>query len=125
MKYEWSIVTLPYGETWRKKRKLMHTHIHQGVADQFHPTQTASARRFVQDILAGKHDKEALPRAVRLNFAQMTTKAVYGIDVESYESEYIALPQKVVAEFSEVFTPGRFLVDFVPICTVSLMQETK
>lgn len=118
MKFEWSFVVLPYGELWRRKRKLMHTHVHQGVSDQFHPIQTACARRFVRDILAEKSDKEALPQAVRLNFAQMIIKVVYGIDVENYQSEYIALPEKVIADFSQVCTPGRFLVDFIPIRTV-------
>jgi cytochrome P450 len=116
MKFEWSFVVLPYGEAWRRKRKLMHTHVHQGASDQFHPIQTASARRFVRDVLAGPHTPDALPRAVRLNFAQMITKAVYGIDIESYESEYIALPEKVLVDFGEVCTPGRFLVDFIPVC---------
>jgi cytochrome P450 len=121
MKYQWSFVTLPYGEEWRRKRKLMHTHVHQGVAHRYYPFQISSARRLVRDLLAGDTNEEALPRAIRLNFAQMVTKAVYGIDVDSYESEFVALAEKVNADFSEVGTPGRFLVDVIPIRTPSSM----
>jgi hypothetical protein len=115
MKLEWSFVVLPYGELWRRKRKLMHSHVQQSVAHRYHPVQMNSARRLVHDLLAGGTDNGALPRAIRLNFAQMVIKTVYGIDVDSYESEYVALPEQVNADFSEVAIPGRFLVDVLPI----------
>jgi hypothetical protein len=116
MGFDWSFVVLNYGDLWRRKRKLMHSYVNQGAAIRYHPTQVAMARRFALDILASTNDQEALPRAVRLNFAQMIIKIVYGIDVASYESEYISLPEKVIQNGSETFTPGRFLVDFFPIC---------
>jgi hypothetical protein len=120
MKLQWALTLLPYGELWRRKRKLMHTHVHQGVVDRFQPIQVTYARRFARDILAGSTDSEALPRAVRLNFAQTIIKMVYGLDVNSYESEYVALPEKVMEKFSEAFIPGRFLVDLIPICMFAL-----
>lgn len=120
MKLDWSFVMMSYGEPWRSRRKLMHTHVHQGVSDRYHKIQVSSARRFARDILNAELNQEALPRAIRLNFAQMTTKTVYGIDVDRYDSKYVALPEKVNADFSEVCTPGRFLVDFIPICASPL-----
>jgi cytochrome P450 len=122
MKLDWSFTVLPYGELWRRKRKLMHAHVHQGVIERFYPIQVASARQFVKDLLAGDTEKEALPRAVRLNFAQMITKAVYGIHVDSYESDYLALPEKVMEDFTEVTVPGRFLIDLIPICKLPVYR---
>jgi hypothetical protein len=117
MKLQWAFVA-PYGELWRRKRKMIHGHVHQGVVDRFHPIQATSARRFVRNILTGSTDNEALPRAVRLSFAQMITKAVYGINVDSYESDYIVLPEKVMHDFSQAGVPGRFLIDTIPICVL-------
>jgi hypothetical protein len=122
MKLEWAFSLLPYGELWRRKRKLLHTHVHQGVVDRYHPVQVASARRFVKDILAGSTSDEALHQAIRLNFAQTIIKMAYGLDVDSYDSPYVALPEEVMQNFNEAFVPGRFLVDVVPICALPLRE---
>jgi hypothetical protein len=105
---------LPYGDLWRRKRKLMHAHVHPGFVDRYLPIQTASARRLARDVLAATSEEKALPQAIRLNFAQMIMKVVYGLEIESYESEYISLPERVLEILSEVTTPGRFFVDFLP-----------
>jgi hypothetical protein len=105
----------PYGEVWRRKRKLLNAHVAKGVAGRYHPIQVSSARRLARDILATTPEPEALQKAVKLNFAQMVVKAGYGLDVEGYESEYISLPEQYLDVLSEVSTPGRFFVDFLPI----------
>jgi cytochrome P450 len=107
---------LPYGDAWRRKRKMLHAHVHQGVIARYRPIQVASARRLARDILKVDADKEALPRAIRLNFGQTIMEAVYGIEVNDPESEFISLPEKVLDAFSVAFTPGRFLVDYFPFC---------
>jgi hypothetical protein len=115
MGLKWLMSMQPYGDRWRRGRKLMHAHVHQGVANQYHGVQVDSARRFVQEILATKTDKEALSLAVRSNFGRSIIKMVYGIDVKTSESEYISLPEKILENVSEGATPGRFLVDFIPL----------
>jgi hypothetical protein len=112
----WAFSRAPYGETWRRKRKLMHGHIHQGVVDRYHPIQVASARRLARSILVTHNDPESLPQLVRLTFGQTVIKAMYGIDVDGYNNKYISLPEKVLALISEAGAPGRFLVDFIPPC---------
>jgi hypothetical protein len=116
MMLQWNFGLLPYGELWRRKRKLMHAHFHPGVADRYHSVQLASVRRFAQNILVTKNEKEDLLPVVRLSFAQMFFKAVYGIDVDSYKSEYISLPEQLAKNVDKAITPGRFIVDVLPIC---------
>jgi cytochrome P450 len=116
MDVKWPIAMIPYGERWRHARKLFHAHVHQGVADRYHPAQLDAARRFIRDILATRRDKEALPKAVRANFGRSIIKMTYGIDVADDESEFISLPEKVNQGIIDAGTPGRFLVDFLPFC---------
>jgi cytochrome P450 len=116
MNFDWSLTVLQYGELWRRKRKLMSAHIHAGVASRYHSVQAACARRFAQDILAAGKRTEPLRPAVTLFLGQVIIKTVYGIDVESTESEYITYPEKVMEDFSIACTPGRFMVDFLPFC---------
>jgi cytochrome P450 len=111
----WSLARLPYGDKWRRGRKLLHAHVHQGVVHRYHPIQLASARRFAQDILSIKPDKEALAKAVRANFGRTIIKIVYGVDAPDMESEYISLPEKVLVHTVQGGAPGRWFVDSWPI----------
>jgi cytochrome P450 len=107
---------LPYGDAWRRSRKLLHAHVHPGVSPQYHSVQLTAAHRFVRDVLAAKQDKEVLPALVRTNFGHTIIKILYGIDVRDEESEYISLPEQVLDALNDVSQPGRYLVDLIPIC---------
>jgi hypothetical protein len=113
------LVAIPYGETWKRKRKLMHAHVHQGVVHRYYPVQLAAARRLARAILEIQTGRENLQQAVRLNFGQTVIKVVYGIDVESADSEYMTLPEKVLEYGNAVINPGAFLVDVLPFCESS------
>jgi cytochrome P450 len=114
MDFDWAFSLAPYGEVWRRKRKLMHAHMHQGVVDRYHPIQVASARRLARDILITEAKPESISRAVCLNFGQTIVKTMYGIEVEGHQSEYITLAEEVTARINEAAVPGRFLIDFIP-----------
>jgi hypothetical protein len=120
---QWNFSLLPYGDLWRRKRKLLHSHIHQGVADRYDSIQVASARRFAREILTVLPMEKALPRAIRLNIGQTIIKIVYGFDAESYEDDYIALPEKVFQDTIKVLSPGQFFVDAIPIRELSVRKN--
>jgi hypothetical protein len=122
MGLKWLLSMQPYGDLWRRGRKLLHGHVHQGVAPQYHPVQIESARRFIREILLTKTEKEALPHAIQSNFGRSIIKMIYGIDAKGDDSEYITIPERVLANISEGGTPGRFLVDFIPMrkCLITL-----
>jgi cytochrome P450 len=119
MGMDWLLSMQPYGDTWRRGRKLLHTYVHPGVSSNYHHTQLQAARRFARGILDAKQDREVLPHLVRTNFGQTIVKMLYGIDAKDSESEYISLPEKVLQYLSDGALPGRFFVDFIPICSYS------
>lgn len=104
-----------YGERWRRGRKLLHTHFHVGAAPSLWPAQLKGARRLVVDLLASDRSPTALPHQVRLNFAQIITKIVYGIDIQGEDDEYIGITEKVLEAITVGQLPGRFLVDYIPL----------
>jgi hypothetical protein len=114
MRFDWAITSLPYGDAWRQKRKLMYAHAHAGAAPRYHPAQLAAARVFARDVLVAGPGDDALPRAIRWSLGQTIIKLAYGIDVASEESELITLPGKISNAFGLALTPGRFMVDFLP-----------
>jgi hypothetical protein len=114
--FVWLLSNLPYGDAWRRGRKLLHAHVNLSVAPKYYPTQLNAAHRFVRDILSAKQDKEVLPALVRANFGYTIIKIVYGIDARGEDDEYLTLPEKVLQTINAVAQPGRFLVDLLPIC---------
>jgi cytochrome P450 len=107
---------VPYGEVWRRGRKLLHAHFQPSVSPKYHSVQLTAARRLARDVLAAKRDKEVLPALIRANIGRTIIKIVYGIDVDDEESEYISLPEQVMELFDKMTQPGRYLVDLFPIC---------
>jgi hypothetical protein len=105
-----------YGDVWRTGRKLLHTHLHQGVASKYHSTQIMSARKLAQEILSAKQDNGVVSDVVRENFGRSVIKMAYGIDTEEVVREQITLVDTVMRGFSRSFTPGHFLVDFLTFC---------
>jgi cytochrome P450 len=116
MECDWALVMTPYGDHWRRGRKLMHTYMHAGVALKFHPVQIVAARRLVLDLLAAPQQSNVLPKVVRLNVGQTIIKIVYGIDVKDAESKFISTPEQFNELVTESMMPGRFLVDLIPAC---------
>lgn len=116
MDFKWLLTIIPYGETWRQQRKLIHPYFHAGAVPQYGQTQIQSARRFSRDLLVSPQTPEALPLAVRTNFAETITKVVYGIDLAKDPSnEYIHLTERVLEAVAVATLPGRFLVDYLPL----------
>jgi hypothetical protein len=124
----WSMAVMPYGNYWRRNRKLFHAHTHAGAAVAYQPAQMSSARRFVCDLLdsessqpadrLGKSAKANLPRLVRTNFGLTALRMIYGIDVGDPKSvsNYINTSEGVLHAINEAGVPGRFLVDLFPWC---------
>jgi cytochrome P450 len=112
------MVLQPYGNDWRRSRKLLHPHVHTNAVPQYQPVQLASARMFVRKLLSTEPTPDALPALVRADFAETIVKTVYGIDVKTKEEreEYIDIPTIVLEKLNEAAIPGRFLVDGLNFC---------
>jgi hypothetical protein len=114
MDCKWALPIMPYGDRWRKGRKLMHTHMHAGAASMFHTIQIIAARRLIVDLLSASQQPSTLPKIVRWNVGQTIIKIVYGIDVKDTESKFVSMAEQLLKHLDESMMPGRFLVDFIP-----------
>lgn len=48
---EWNFGFLPYGETWRKTRRVFHSQMHTNAAPKFQTVQKRQARAFLKQLL--------------------------------------------------------------------------
>jgi cytochrome P450 len=110
------MVLQPYGERWRRARKLFHPHVHINAVTQYQAVHIAAARTFARNLLSTEPSPDALPALLKADFAETIVKTVYGIDVKTKEerTEYIDNPTIVLDKINEAAIPGRFLVDGLP-----------
>jgi cytochrome P450 len=127
MDLKWLLPVTPYGEYWRRSRKLMHSQTHAKAAESYRPHQMRGARRLVKDLLAAEPNrptdklsdaaKAVLPHMVRYNFAHTALDMIYGIDVrdKAMEARFVEPAETTLHYFSQGTSPGQFLVDFIPL----------
>jgi cytochrome P450 len=113
---EWITVTTPYGEAWRTARRLLHSHMHQGVVRKYQPFQIMSARKLSQEVLAINQEVGAVSHIVQSYFGRMMMKMTYGIESEKVASEQLSLADEYTETTNTILTPGRFLVDIFTFC---------
>lgn len=125
---------MPSGDYWRQGRKLLHSHVHAGASMKYRPIQLRNARRFVRDLLASEESrpvdklsdeaKAVLPRMVRASLAFNAVRIIYGIEIRDpvAQARYVGVPESVIRMCNEAGIPGRFLVDFFPICEFLLFR---
>jgi hypothetical protein len=126
MDMKWLMLVLPYGDHWRRNRKLLHTQVHAGVAPQYEVIQLRGARQLVRDLLAAEANLSSdklteaaqaeLPRIVRTNFGSTSMEMVYGIQIRGpkMKAQFLDVCEKVNHAVGDGVRLGRFLVDFLP-----------
>lgn len=114
MGFKWMLTFIPYGEHWRRSRKMLHPHFQAETMHIYRKSQLQAALRLVRDLLASPQTPATLPLVVRTNFAETITKVVYGIDLAKNPSkEYIYITERVLEALTVATLPGRFLVDYI------------
>ncbi|KAJ3516113.1 hypothetical protein NLJ89_g1321 [Agrocybe chaxingu] len=100
----------PYGEKWRKQRKLMHLAFHSTASTQFRPNLLRASRNLLNKILD-------CPDNIVANLRHMAGETImsitYGIDVLPKNDFYIETAERGARTLDTV-VPGAFLVDSLP-----------
>ncbi|KAF8550634.1 cytochrome P450 [Imleria badia] len=102
-----------YGDTLRKHRKFFGRHIgaNSGLAT-FYPAEEAEARRFVLNVSKNPDDLVAYCHRTT---ASLILKLSHGYNINYDGDPLVEIANRAVHSLSEVTSPGRFLVDFLPI----------
>jgi cytochrome P450 len=115
---------LPYGDTWRKVRKLMHNLTNVSVATTYQPLQEVESIRAVRDLInaPGKYETwfERYSAGLILELA-------YDKPIVTGEELYVRRILQVVRTVERVASPGAYLVDTVPalMCLPSFLAPFK
>ncbi|KAL0947947.1 hypothetical protein HGRIS_010576 [Hohenbuehelia grisea] len=112
MGFEVTLGMLPYGQRFRRQRRMLHSPLTSKACFKWQGVQTNSARRLAKAILENSHDYDRL-------FGWFSTtvivKVAYGFDIESEEDEYVKLSDTTSLLLSHSGAPGSTLIDLFPI----------
>lgn len=105
-------VLLPYGEDWRRGRKLMHALANATVAPRYEPTQLLESSRLLVDLVK---DPGGYEKWFQRYAGGVILRLAYGKVVETGEEEYIKRIMMVNHHLERIASPGSYLVDTFPV----------
>ncbi|KAI9457273.1 cytochrome P450 [Boletus coccyginus] len=106
-------VFLQYSDTLRKHRKFFHRQIGtKNGLEVFYPAEEQEARQLVRNLLKSPDNVIAHCRRMA---SSVILKVSHGYSVKGDGDPLVEMADKAMNIFSVVMTPGRFLVDALPI----------
>ncbi|KAF9447113.1 cytochrome P450 [Macrolepiota fuliginosa MF-IS2] len=112
MRWEYNMAFLPYGNWWRRHRRLFHDHFHPNIVDKYKDVQIDTARAFLRRLLKTPDD---FMHHVRHAFGSSIVKVAYGITIEEENDPFVINGEIALGGLAEAGNPGTFLVDYFPI----------
>ncbi|TFK23029.1 cytochrome P450 [Coprinopsis marcescibilis] len=109
----WIMSALPYGDHWRRSRSLFQRHFNTHKDAIHHPRQM----RFVRGYLLPKllEGSDRVDQIVRHMVGGLSLSVAYGIRIKRENDPYVHLGEAAVDGLVQAGTPGRYLVDSIPI----------
>ncbi|OAL29828.1 hypothetical protein AYO20_09021 [Fonsecaea nubica] len=103
---------LPYGELWRRGRKVMHNMTMHASATSYQPVQIYESERLLCDLLRTPEKYEQLFERYA---AAVVMRLCYGKTVDTGDEVYVRDILKIVHTVERVASPGAYLVDTFPV----------
>ncbi|KAJ7688010.1 cytochrome P450 [Mycena rosella] len=103
---------MKYGNRWRMHRRLFHSVFNNEAVQLFRPTELTATHGLLRRIL---HDPDAVMDHLRHMAGEIIMSVTYGIDVLPKNDPYVALAEHALHSLTDAGSPGRFLVNFIPI----------
>ncbi|KAJ7142216.1 cytochrome P450 [Mycena epipterygia] len=112
MEWTWLLPLMPYGDTWRAQRRLFSQGFNVTAARNFRPKELAATHGLLRRLA---HTPGAFRDHLRHMAGEIIISVAYGIDVLPVNDPYIAVAEKTNHAGIQATTPGRFLVDSIPL----------
>ncbi|KAG6908101.1 hypothetical protein DXG01_006138 [Tephrocybe rancida] len=108
-----SLVLLPYGDRFRRFRRMFHTIIgSRASVSQFSHIEELETRRFLRRVLASPTE---LATHVQHIAGAIILRISHGYEVKESNDPFVELSDRVMEHFALCTAPGAFLVDVLPI----------
>ncbi|KAF5314896.1 hypothetical protein D9619_007188 [Psilocybe cf. subviscida] len=112
MGWDFNAALMPYGQRWRRQRRLFQQAFKRVASLAYRPEQTRKVNDMLYGLLTSPDDFRAHARTVTGAIVMSTT---YGYDIKSKNDYFVGLAEDAVNRLSFAFFPGAALVNAVPI----------
>ncbi|KAL0946074.1 hypothetical protein HGRIS_012347 [Hohenbuehelia grisea] len=102
---------LPYGEAWRKWRKILHSAFHARRADTYRGIQSDESKIMMHQML---HDPEHFERHLQRYAASVVTSVAYDRRVDSVDEWIVQENMQAMDYLTSVNIPGKYIVESMP-----------
>ncbi|KAI0917772.1 hypothetical protein AcV7_007098 [Taiwanofungus camphoratus] len=104
-------VAQPYGDKWRKQRKLVSQHFGQAIISQYSQVQEMETRKLIYSLV---QDPSSLVHQARLRIGNIILRLTYGYYASSESDPNLMKAFRAQENFEKAITPGAWLVDVIP-----------
>ncbi|EIW76051.1 cytochrome P450 [Coniophora puteana RWD-64-598 SS2] len=111
MGWDWSFGHMPYGDRWKKHRKMFEKQFKPAVAPTYWPIQRKEAHALIRNLLDSPNDRQ---EHLRQNAASVIMNVIYGIQIAPQNDRYIDIAEEALDGMAKAAAPGAFLVDILP-----------
>lgn len=130
---------MPYGDRWRKHRRIFHQYFRPTASETFRPIQAKKVQDLIFNLLDSPEQfLDHLKTYVRydpLNIrktkmqvsyaAAIVVSSIYGQEIEVKDDPYVKIADQSAELIIESFLPGAALVNMFPIRTTSHIYMNK
>ncbi|KAI0323796.1 cytochrome P450 [Cubamyces sp. BRFM 1775] len=106
----WSMIVMPYGDDWRRNRRMLWQFLQPNAVGQWHSSHTRGARRLLRALL---DDSSDLDRTTRLSFCKTLTNVTYGIPAEEDDWRFVDMIDEADAGISEAYDHAALMIPWV------------
>ncbi|CAE6466211.1 unnamed protein product [Rhizoctonia solani] len=102
---------LPYGERWRKQRRMTHEVLNKKASEEFWPTVTRQSRLAIQRLL---DHPQAYPDGFKNMTAYTMLSSAYGYEAMSFREELVQIVEAANKGLCQAALAGNFFVNVIP-----------
>ncbi|KAG8693797.1 hypothetical protein FRC09_010292 [Ceratobasidium sp. 395] len=110
--WDHDIIFMEYNPTLKYYRTLLQRALNNRVALDYIPLQEHEVRRYMRRLI---ETPENFMKHIHLLSASIAIRMVYGYKVDSSDDRFVQAAEEVMAVFSDVLSPGRWMVEVFPL----------
>ncbi|KAI1789703.1 CyP450 monooxygenase [Ganoderma leucocontextum] len=107
----WVIPLMPYGQRWRKHRRLVHRYCNSSAAKQYEPLQQRKARQLLVHL---RQEPARFAEHSAFIVGVILLDLTYGVRDKHTTERYLQCAQHTADILGKMFLPGALLVQYLP-----------
>ncbi|KAJ3008327.1 hypothetical protein NUW54_g3194 [Trametes sanguinea] len=102
---------MPYGQWWRRHRRMFWQQFHPGVVSRYWPIQKSRTHDFLVKLL---EQPTSCQKLIRYCFSTTALKVVYNVDIDDVQDTRLGIIEEIFVGLREVTISVQFILESLP-----------